>query len=370
MDTAIKEKHRIDISSSLTGSLIKEWKEYLQRNADSHFYHHPGWLEVLSEETDQPFHLIVCRNSEGVMEGLLPLLRTKGIPFGPVDVLSSKRFASLPRTPFAGPLYNSKEVCSLLLETVKKLANDNPDRLVQIKSLQPLNNADKEFKSIEWRKTYVIPVPGSDKKLTFAEHTQRDVNRSRKQAKENNIEYKIADSLSDLKKWYALYLERMRFHRVPARSFNFFNNCRQKLSSDGMMELTLAVKNNGGRYEVLAGNVNFIYNKYCYGGFGAAKSSLPLGDFLMYNELLTLQQRNIKFYDLGEVPSGHTGLEKYKKKWGAEQIQLFHNYFGKEAVKVKNNIDFLHESSLSTKIWRLMPLHLTAKIGALVNKRL
>ena len=68
-----------------------------------------------------------------------------------------------------------------------------------------------------------------------------------------------------------------------------FKNCRQKLSSDGMMELTLAVKNTGSRYEILAGNINFIYKGYCYGGFGAAKSYLPLGDFLMYNELLTLQ---------------------------------------------------------------------------------
>jgi hypothetical protein len=370
MEAAIKEKYSIEILSSLNGTLVKELKENLQKNADSHFYHYPGWLEILSEETAQPLHLIVCRNSEGIIEGLLPLLSTKGIPFGPVDVLSSKRFASLPRTPFAGPLYNSKAVCALLLETAKKMAKENPDRLIQIKSLQPLNDTDNEFKSIEWRKTYVIPVPGRDNKFAFSEHTQRDVNRCKKQAKENNIEFKTADSLSDLKKWYMLYLERMRFHRVPARSFSFFKNCRQKLSSDGMMELTLAVKNTGSKYEILAGNINFIYKDYCYGGFGAAKSHLPLGDFLMYNELLTLQQRNIRFYDLGEVPSGHTGLEKYKKKWGAEQIQIYHNYFGKEAAKVKSNIDFLHESSLSTKIWRLMPLHFTARIGGLINKRL
>lgn len=370
METATKEKYSVEITSSLTGPLLNEWIEYLQNNAESHFYHHPFWLEILSKETGQPFHLIICRNSGGIITGLLPLLETKGIPFGPVNVLSSKRYASLPRTPFAGPLADNDTVCSILLDAVKKLAENNPERLVQIKSFSPLNSIDAAFKSIIWRKTFILPVPQKEDEFHFAEHTKRDVNRSMKLARENNIEYKTTDSLNDLKRWYALYLERMRFHRVPARSFNFFDNCRRILSSAGLMEITLAVKNNGRSYRVLAGNINFTHKNYYYGGFGASKSDLQLGDFLMYNELLTLQQRNIKYYDLGEVPSGHTGLEKYKMKWGTQQVQLYHNYLGKTSNYINDNIDFFQSANLSTKVWRMVPLPVTAHIGKLINKRL
>jgi len=363
----------ISILSAFDADVIKECEVYLLSNDNAHFYHHPYWLNILSEETGQPFYYLISRNAENKINGILPLLRTKGIPFGPVDVLSSKRLASLPRTPFAGPVADNDNIKALLLQSVKALSGEYSDYLIQIKSTSALSNVDPSFKCIEWRKTFVKIVPPKNEDLLFAEHTQRDITRCLKRAKEHNISFKIADSLEELKKWYLLYLERMRFHRVPARSFDFFKNCWVTLYPKGMMELTIAVLNNRGSFEVLAGNVNFLFKDYYYGGFGAGnvdKSYLQFGDFLMYNEILILREKGIKFYDIGEVPASHSSLEKYKKKWGTEQVQLYHNYYGKLSDKVKEDLDFSSDTSLSTKLWRKIPLPLTAQVGKIINNRL
>ncbi|MDP4117040.1 MAG: hypothetical protein Q8903_12965, partial [Bacteroidota bacterium] len=117
----------ISILSAFDADVIKECEVYLLSNDNAHFYHHPYWLNILSEETGQPFYYLISRNAENKINGILPLLHTKGIPFGPVDVLSSKRLASLPRTPFAGPVADNDKIKALLLQSVKALSGEYSD---------------------------------------------------------------------------------------------------------------------------------------------------------------------------------------------------------------------------------------------------
>ena len=81
-----------------SGILMKEMLEFLSHAESSTIYHHPAWLQALSIESNQEAFYIIQRNNKGEIVLILPLLKTRGIPFGICGILGSRRISSLPRT--------------------------------------------------------------------------------------------------------------------------------------------------------------------------------------------------------------------------------------------------------------------------------
>src|ERR1035437_3507407 len=152
-------ENRITQITDLTPGIISECSEYLLTKPEARIYHHPLYLKVLSIESNQPYSVIISRNSDGKMNGLMPLLRTRGIPLGLNPVISCKRLSSLPRTPYAGVLADNREVFCLILETVKEISEDYSGCLVQVKTDLKSDYTLSGFKSIEWRKTFIKDIP-------------------------------------------------------------------------------------------------------------------------------------------------------------------------------------------------------------------
>jgi len=123
----------------------------------------------------------------------------------------------------------------------------------------------------------------------------------------------------------------------------------------------------------LTGNFNYKFKDHYFGGFKAGnmkKSYLMFGDFLLFNEIKIIQEQGFRFYDLGEVPGASHNLERYKRRWGAESVQIFHHYYGINSCNISDNLEISGNDNLTTKIWRLVPLPMTAAIGKLINARL
>lgn len=372
LEEAVK-KEKVSAITDFDEAFIKECEEFLAGNENASFYHHPLWLKLLAMETLQQHYYIIYRDINGTIAGVMPLLQTKGLPFNAFGVLSRKRISSLPRTPFAGPLANNQRVGAKLIDKAIEIQNEHPDSLLQLKTNHKISYDNQNFRVMEWRKAFVKVIPGKNEPLKFEDHrAEKNILKYVKKAAQNGVKFRQADNPADLLEWYKLYLNRMRFHRVPARSFLFFTFCWEKLKPAGMMDLNLAVLENGGKEEILGGNINFKFNNVYYGAFNAGnmeKSGLMFGDFLMFNQLLMLQEKGFSRYDIGEVPAGHSSLEIYKKKWGMEQEQIYHSYYGEDAGKIED-LDFFEGDKLSVKLWRKIPLTITAYTGKIINKRL
>jgi hypothetical protein len=370
----ISEKtDRISIENELYPKLTAELEEYIKLHLGARLYHHPLYLKVLSLESRLPYSIIISRNGNSEINGFMYLLETRGISLGPRAVISSKRIASLPRSSISGPLTDDISVTASILETAKKLCDNLPGSMLQVKTNFDMNNVVSGFNSIDWRNTYIKKIPPAGENLNIKKNTKYDIKRSLQKADENNIKFREASSLKDFKDWYKLYLLVMRYHRVHARSFEFFKLCRDILKPAGMMQLNLAVIEKGNSYEVLSGNFNFIFRDIYLSGFKAGqmkRNDLLAGDFLVYNELLYMQEKGFQYYDLGETPDNHQNLIKYKLKWGSEPERVFHNFYGPKSHLVKKGLDFKGDTSLSTKIWRHVPLKITEIAGRIINSRL
>jgi len=82
------------------------WDDFVAGYPNGLIYHHSLWIRALQDEYRQPQVNLACETGEGDLCGILPLVRTRGLPFNFKTGVQATggRLSSLPRTPVAGPL--------------------------------------------------------------------------------------------------------------------------------------------------------------------------------------------------------------------------------------------------------------------------
>ena len=77
-------------------------------------------------------------------------------------------------------------------------------------------------------------------------------------------------------------------------------------------------------------------------------------------------------YNLGEVSDDNEKLASFKTKWGVEERQLYHYYYPQRQVTAKGTDSLMLSSyqKLLGRVWRHMPLRITACLGDLIYRYL
>src|SRR5215208_1775194 len=75
------------------------WEAFVAAHPDGLIYHHPAWLQVLEREYGHRPICLAYEDSDGSLQGVLPLCHTRGIPFNRTSEVAGRRLSSLPRTP-------------------------------------------------------------------------------------------------------------------------------------------------------------------------------------------------------------------------------------------------------------------------------
>ncbi|MDP4115105.1 MAG: hypothetical protein Q8903_03175, partial [Bacteroidota bacterium] len=191
-------KEGITVTTELCDDIIKECDEFLKGNEKASFYHHPLWLKILSMESGQPYYCLISRDGSGLINGILPLLKTRGIPFNSFGALSSRRISSLPRTPFAGPLTLSQQVAAEMVEKAIEIQNENPNYLLQLKTDYKIDYPDSGLRTIEWRKSFIKKIPGPEESLKFEDHrADKNILKNVRKAEQANIKFRQAKDIKE-----------------------------------------------------------------------------------------------------------------------------------------------------------------------------
>ena len=344
------------------------WENFVLGHPEATIYHHPAWLKVLEREYRQRSLFLACEDPEGRLQGVFPLLYTRGLPLssGP---LTGPRLSSLPRTPLAGPLATDRATLSALVREAVRQASANSVRL-QIKVQSEQLNGDVEgIVRKTWRQSYIVPLtgnPGHPYHIPGGQN-RSSIKRSINKAIAGGLRTRPAETEEDLRIWYRLYLETMRRNVVPARPYRFFLALWELMRPSGLMRLLLAEQQTATRSRIVGGHLFFTFGStvtYAFGASCAADFALRPNDIIMGQAINDASVAGYRFVDLGEVPDGDDDLARFKTKWGAEPVRLYRYYFP----------DFpdAHHSSdktegpalvLARKIWSHLPLSMTSWLG-------
>lgn len=353
----------------LDAATDRRWAAFVTAHPDGLAYHHPAWAQVIEDAYGcAPAHL-GCENDSGDLVGVLPLFSHTGL-------VSGRRLVSIPHTPVAGPLAMSPAAAAALIQAAVARVGAPLERSLLLKSASPDLDLDSGVLTrIEWDPTYVVdlPTPLEEPRFASSRHRERILRAVRK-ARKNGVRAREAETLSDLRAWYDLYLDTMRRLAVPPRPFRFFAVAWERLRPLGLMTILLAELPTAGGTELLGGCVYFscaLTTLFAYTGYRQDTVDLRPNDLIQWTAIHAAWERGHRRFDFGEVEPGNEGLIRFKMKWGAEPRPLYrYSYPASRDVVANLASSGGRMRAVGQSAWRLLPLALTEHLGGWLYRHL
>jgi CelD/BcsL family acetyltransferase involved in cellulose biosynthesis len=351
------------------------YSHFLASQPQALIFHHPGWLNALAVESRSKCLMLACENAAGGLEGILPLMHTRGLPFNIGAQQTGRRLASLPRTPDAGVVCTDDDAFVMLLRFA--LAKAGADRIrLQIKSTRNLPTEKVEgIVLTNWRPTYLVNIPERPEDLQFGDARNRhNLRWGVKKAEKGGLRVRPAGSEAELDAWYPAYLATMRRNVVPPRSLRFFRALWRELAPRGLMHLQLAEQVIHNQRRLVAGSIFLQFGERIWYAFtGVADRDLPLhpNDLILWSAIHKACGTGVRWMDLGEVAEEHPELIRFKTKWGAYPVPQYRYY---AAGLSQQSVTAAKVSSgtigLLRGCWQHLPLVVTGHLGDLIYSRL
>jgi len=337
------------------------WEAFVAAHPDGLIYHHPAWLQVIEQAYGHQPLCLACEDADGRLRGVLPLFHTRGL-------LTGRRLSSLPHTPVAGPLaQDDQALAALLCAAVERVRGKAAS--LQLKVLRPGFDAMVDgLRCVPWEPTYVLELPEQLNQLRFGDsRNHARIKWAVNKAAKMGVVVRPAETDGELRTWYGLYLDTMRWHAVPPRPYRFFKLVWERLRPQGLMRLLLAEQHEGGRSKLLAGSIFLMWHPtvfYAFNGRRREDLSLRPNDVIQWQAIQDACREGFRYYDLGEVEEHQQSLAEFKTKWSAEPRRLYRYYYPAayeiQTGTLKSNG---YGRRLANAAWRRFPLKATARLG-------
>lgn len=353
--------------------LFHKWQHYVENHPDAHIFEHPLWFSALEHEYNRKGCVLVSLDNYDNIKGILPLLSTIGLPLKLGDLVTTRRYSSLPRTPLGGLLADNEFVRKALLDEAVKRVDSRGKTYLQLKCYSSdLNFRNSQIEQVPWRTSYFIELPDDPLKIRFGNKKQHHrIKWAVNKAKKLGITVRDAVTEEDIKNWYKLYLKTMRWHVVAVRPYRFFKFLWENLRSKGLLTVLLAEIDKGNGKELISGSFFLHFNKTFFYSFnGRCREGLVshANDLIQWEAIHLASKMGYSFYDMGEVSNNNSSLAHFKTKWGCCTRPVFHYYYPINEKMKKKEIDISEKDGLTKRIWRNAPLYFTMQWGILTNR--
>lgn len=289
----------------------QEWNRFLGDTNGSILYHTHEWKIFLERTFDYSPHYLFVTDDSGQVIGLLPLFHIK-------SRLTGNRLCSLPFSHICGPLGESASR-SALIEKAIEIRDLNHIDTIELRS--PSNY--RGFQETHSFCTHILnlyPNPTDVWKRLDKGSVRWAVTKSRKLG----VTVTTSTDIEDLREFYELNCVTKRSLGVPCHPWKFFENLFSVLGNH--VHLYLAKQKD----RIIAGGIMECYKDKILYGYGAADpDSLHLHPYhaFIWKSIEDACQKGYRVYDFGRTSLGNTGLIQFKKKWGAQKIELgYSNY--------------------------------------------
>ena len=339
------------------------WDEFVAGHPEGHVYLHSTWLRCLAAEYDRPLIGLATESPGGHITGVLPLVETRGLPLLRGNATVGARLSSLPRTPLAGPLASDRQSAAALLQA----ALERSEARLQIKRAAPdLDGLVPGLAGAAWRTSYVIALPDDESALRFGNSRNHGrIKWAVNKAAKEGVQVRVASDADDVHAWYRLYLETMREVVVPPRPLRLFEAMFDEMAGRDLMRLYVAEQRGSG---MIAGSIVLGLGRTAFYAFnGRLRSALALrpNEVLQWEAIHDACRRGFERYDLGEVTEDRAGLADFKRKWGADEVQL-HRYHHPPAEPGDEGGGGM--TRVATSVWPRLPLAVTRFAGELAYR--
>jgi CelD/BcsL family acetyltransferase involved in cellulose biosynthesis len=290
------------------------WEALMNHLPSSVIYQHPAWLQVVEEGYGyKPLHL-ACEDASGNVHGILPLFYRRGLRSGKI---------CLSPPPVAGPLADSEQASTMLIQAA--IERGRSEQATGLQFMTRSTNFDDcvdGVVGVPVNESYGLTLPEHSGLLRLDSRVKRAVNK----ATRSGLHIRPAETISDLKAWYQLYLETMRRAMVMPHPYRIFELSWRHLQPLGAMRLLLAEHGEAGQRRLVAGFLFFQWNGiswHLYTGWRREDQDLRPNDLLHWQALQDACAQGLRWYDFGHAPAGNQGIAQFKSKWATETVTTY-----------------------------------------------
>lgn len=326
------------------------WDEFVQSCEQATFFHRAGWGEVIERSFGHRTHFLFAE-SNGVIEGVLPLAEMKSLLFG-------HSLSSLPFCVYGGVAASTERARRALDAAAVDLA-------------EQLRVDHLEYRTIVGRRN---DWHTKDLYYTFRKRIDPDVEsnlaaipRKQRAMVRKGIKAGLtADVDSDARRFYACYSQSVHRLGTPVFSARYFDILREVFASDSEI---VTVTRDG---DLVSSVLSFFFRDEVlpyYGGGTSLARDVAGNDFMYWEVMRRACERGLRVFDYGRSKKG-TGAFDFKTNWGFEPQPLQYQYKLVKATAVPDHNPLNPKYRLFIAAWQRLPLPIANLLGPGIVKGL
>lgn len=340
-----------------------EWNEFIKQN-DGPVFALREWGDTVRAYGYDCWHYTVRDRESGAIVGVLPLSHVESRVFG--SKLLSPAFATRGSIMLDNELddEDSTNVIRLLLEWSKQLATDLDVDVVTLRGSR-VTEAEGFVKKNSYT-TFEVPVDkGIDTVWSgVSESRQQHIKRA---VDDPSLQFRVADSLTDLREFYELYLVMMRDLGNPSHSFEFFRTLWNQLYDDGNLQLSMIHRKDS----LVNASINLSLGSTVYQYCTVSQNEHSVshgGSWLVWKVLQWASENGYETYYLGRTRE-NSGAYTFKKSFGGSKVWYDDlHYFPGKRVNLSDPEDTKYRRARG--LWRRLPVFVSRVLGPSVRKRI
>jgi hypothetical protein len=340
------------------------WDKFVAAHPYGWICHLAGWKKVLEDTFPhmRGYYLALQDEDAKAIRAALPV-------FEVTSWITGTRLVSIPYATLSDPLVSSAEDFETLFESVLALLKQVHASYIQIRShnSQPLIQDPRIAGTYVYKHHY---LPLSDDPERLRKNFHRTCVRQRiSRALKSGLTLRTADSESNLRDFYRLYVLSRKHLGLPPQPYAFFRSLWQVFFGSGRVCVLLALKGS----EPIAGSILLKFKDRVSVEWMVSNSKyrdLSPNHYLFWQAMKSAWDEGFKIFDFGRTSRHNHPLMDFKTRWDTKIVDL-PNYYYPSALSAKlAEPESSQRYRLMSAVCRKTPLCMTIPIGRFCYRHL
>jgi lipid II:glycine glycyltransferase (peptidoglycan interpeptide bridge formation enzyme) len=299
------------------------YESFVNSYPEAAVFHTPAWIRVLHETYGfKPG--CVAIEEDGRLQGALPYMETRSLT-------GKRRCVSLPFSDFCEPLFASGEDFTLAFEALKKKADSENWRYIELRGgMRFLPDAPP----VETIFTHDIDL-GLQEDLLL-DRLRPSIKRNIRRAKTGGVAISFAKSYVAIQHFELLNRQTRRWHGLPPQPHALFCNIQRYIVERNNGFVSLAKVND----IIIAASIYYLLGNKAYFKYGASDRKyhhLRPNDLMLWKSALYCKKMACRTLNLGRTEKQHAGLLHFKQGYhGVESQAKYYRFTPNSKMFLEN----------------------------------
>ena len=326
---------------------------YVNNSNIANLYHDSRWGKIVEKCFGHKYYVLFSENSDGEINGVLPLVHMKSLIFGGFMV-------SMPYFNYGGVCANDGSTRKHLIDEAVHLAKDLKAQHIEFRQEESLHNGFPEkIHKVSMR--LGLPDSSDDLWKSFPSKLRSQIKVPQKAGMTCRL-----GRLEELESFYAVFSVNMRDLGTPVYPKSFFGDILEEFPENTWI-ITVYL----GNIPVASGFLAGFKTRLEIPWASSIRSHNRFSpNMLLYWYCLKFAcEQGYKTFDFGRSTAGESTY-KFKEQWGATPSPMIWSYW----VRGEGNIPDLSPRNskyqLAIGIWKRLPLPVTQILGPRIIKNI